>query len=153
MLRGIRLTAKTVQMNARSLTASYTYDNEGRRTGVKYPDTYFEYPSILDLIVGPTYTTTYDTTGRPSGMTQAGGSAVVQSVLYNAAGQMTQMQWMGNVDTRQYNNRLQMTRLTTKIEGHAEALLDREYRCSATQNNGRITSQKDYVSGEEVTYH
>src|SRR5689334_3754528 len=29
---------------------------------------------------------------------------------------------------------------------------EEQYRFSPTQNNGKITSQKDYVSGEEVTY-
>ena len=31
-------------------------------------------------------------------------------------------------------------------------VVDLEYRFSGTQNNGRVTSVKDWVSGEEVTY-
>ena len=30
--------------------------------------------------------------------------------------------------------------------------MDHEYRFSATQNDGRITQRKDWVSGEEITY-
>jgi YD repeat-containing protein len=38
-----------------------------------------------------------------------------------------------------------MTRMTT-------IYADIEYRYSATQNDGRIASSKDWVTGEEVTY-
>ena len=30
--------------------------------------------------------------------------------------------------------------------------MDHEYRFSSTQNDGRITQRKDWVSGEEITY-
>ena len=49
-------------------------------------------------------------------------------------------------ETRSYNARLQLTRMT------AAGQVDFEYRYSATQNNGTITQMKDWVSGEEVTY-
>ncbi len=49
-------------------------------------------------------------------------------------------------ETRQYNSLGQMTRLT--IPGQ----IDREYRFSATANDGKATSQKDYVTGEELEY-
>jgi hypothetical protein len=41
---------------------------------------------------------------------------------------------------------MQMTRLT--IPG----AMDMEYRYSSSQNNGQITQQKDWVTGEEVSY-
>ena len=44
-----------------------------------------------------------------------------------------------------------MTRLTT-LSGYGSPLMDMEYRYSANQNNGQITQQKDWTSGEEVTY-
>ena len=49
-------------------------------------------------------------------------------------------------ETRQYNALGQMTRLT--VPGP----LDLEYRFSATANDGRATSQKNYLSGEELEY-
>src|SRR5436309_97868 len=49
-------------------------------------------------------------------------------------------------ETRTYSSRLQLTRLTV------QGAMDMEYRYSATQNNGQITQQKDWISGEEVTY-
>ena len=54
-------------------------------------------------------------------------------------------------ETRQYNNRLQMTRLATGLTGFSP-MMDMEYRYSATQNNGQITQQKEWATGEEVTY-
>jgi hypothetical protein len=56
--------------------------------------------------------------------------------------------WWGAylVETRSYNNRQEMTRLT--VAGYA----DWEYRYSASQNEGRITQMEDWVTGEEVTY-
>src|SRR5262249_30078604 len=44
-----------------------------------------------------------------------------------------------------YNTLLQLTRITASG-------MDLQYRYSATQNNGKITSQYDAISGEEVTY-
>ena len=49
-------------------------------------------------------------------------------------------------ETRAYNSRLQLTRLTVP------GALDMEYRYTANQNNGQIWQQKDWISGEEVTY-
>ena len=49
-------------------------------------------------------------------------------------------------ETRQYNSLYQLTRLT------ASTGMDIEYRYSATQNNGKITQMKNWISGEEVTY-
>ena len=63
--------------------------------------------------------------------------------------------WSGTAyyrENKTYNSRLQMTRLTTVWEWNNSTTMDMEYRFSATQNNGRITQQKDEVSGEEVTY-
>ena len=55
---------------------------------------------------------------------------------------------VSTVDTepRQYNILQQLTRLTVP------GVIDHEYRFSATQNDGRITQRKDWVSGEEITY-
>jgi YD repeat-containing protein len=41
---------------------------------------------------------------------------------------------------------VQLTRLTVP------GVIDYEYRYSATQNDGRITSRKEYISGEDITY-
>jgi RHS repeat-associated protein len=53
-----------------------------------------------------------------------------------------------NTETRTFNNLNQMTRLT--ITGSAP--LDISYNFTAGQNDGKITSQTDNLSGETVTY-
>jgi hypothetical protein len=77
---------------------------------------------------------------------------------FNAAGQMTSLTavratWSGSTwvenpvtETRQYNVRGQMTRMTAPGE------IDLEYRFSTTANDGRITQMKDWISGEELNY-
>jgi YD repeat-containing protein len=77
----------------------------------------------------------------------------VKDVAYNAAGQITTMSYARNpsgssyyTETRQYNILQQLTRLTVP------GVMDHEYRFSATQNDGRLTQRKDWVSGEEITY-
>jgi RHS repeat-associated protein len=93
--------------------------------------------------------------GRPTKLTEGGQNPIdwVKEVTYNVAGQITQMKYprAGSsgyylTETRSYNNRMEMTRLT--VAGEA----DWEYRYSAMDNNGQITQMKDFVTGEEVTY-
>jgi RHS repeat-associated protein len=69
---------------------------------------------------------------------------VVNNVSYNAAIQLLTF----NTETRTYDNLNQMTRLT--ITGSAP--LDISYNFTAGQNNGKIASQTDNLSGETVTY-
>src|SRR5258708_1394490 len=136
------ITAKRFQvMSSSNLDAQWTYDNEGRMTSVKYPDTLSG--------TGATYNFSYDTLGRINGMTNPGASqTLVNGVSYGVAGQLLGMSYLGYTETRVYNSLLQMTRLTTSGSGGT----DFEYRYSATQNNGKIVSQKDWITGEDVTY-
>src|SRR5262249_4301537 len=145
---------------------------EGQVMTVKYPDT-----QVLDTTninqpqyvahPGRVYTYTYDTMARPIKLTDYSLPVEwVNNVQYGPGNELRQMSYGINVapsadsdpslngyytETRAYNSRLQMTRLTTGQVG-AFPVLDMEYRYSATQNNGQITQQKDWVSGEEVTY-
>ena len=68
----------------------------------------------------------------------------------NVLGQLTKAETTGGstyaTQTWTYNGLGQMTRQT--IAGQ----VDIEYRFSATQNDGRITHRKDWISGEEVAY-
>ena len=138
-------TKKKLVRNAGSLEAGYTYDNEGKMVSVAYPNS------------GPTFTYTYDSMGRPIKLTDNQAEPVdwAKDVVYNAAGQMTQVKQFNpssggwRTETRQYNVLQQMTRLTV---ASSSTLLDYEYRFSDTQNNGRITQRKEWVSGEEVSY-
>ena len=49
-------------------------------------------------------------------------------------------------ETCSYNANLQMTELVSGASVHLK------YNYSGTQNNGRITSMQDVISGETVTY-
>ncbi len=118
--------------NSAGLEATYAWDNEGRLTSMTYPNS------------GPTYNYAYDTLGRPS----SGGP--VTNVQYNAADQITSLAYLDYTETRQYNARNQLTRLSAS--GYGLLPVDLEYRYPATQNDGRITQMKDWATGEEVNY-
>ena len=103
---------------------------------------------------GTVYNYAFDTAGRLSTMSLSGGAVVAQVNAYGVAGQITSMTYDGVVETRAYNDSLQMTRVTatrTEIPGQTRTLMDMEYRFSTTQNNGRIESSKDWVSGEDIS--
>ena len=139
-----RLTGKQLRItgSTTNIEALYQYDNEGRRTQMTHPD-------------GTVYNYAFDTMGRLSTMSLSGGAVVAQVNAYGVAGQITSMSYDGVQETRAYNDSLQMTRLTatrTEIPGQTRTLMDMEYRFSATQNNGRIESSKDWVSGEDIAY-
>jgi RHS repeat-associated protein len=67
---------------------------------------------------------------------------VFGDVEYGPGGEMTRF----GTETRAYNVLGQLTRITKP------GAMDLEYRYSATANDGRISSQNDWVSGEEVVY-
>ena len=75
-----------------------------------------------------------------------------KDVTFNAAGQITQMKYSQDTsgssyytETRTFNVLQQLTRLTVP------GVLDHEYRFSSTQNDGRITQRKDWISSEEIS--
>ena len=124
------------------LDAVYTYNNEGRIVSVTYPKG------------GPTYTYTLDGMGRPVQMEDDAGKIWAKEAQYDAAGRLTEVKlWEHDgygypkfaSEQRTYNARGQLTRL--KLPGY----LDEEYRYPAA-NAGRISSKKDWISGEEMVY-
>jgi len=129
------------------LDAVYAYDNEGRVTSLTYP-------------TWDTLNYEYDAMGRPSKLTRSDGQVLASDVVYGPAGELRQASYpkdgsvyLGYTETRSYNARLQLTRLTARTGYYFPVtLVDLEYRYSATQNNGQATQMKDWVSGEEVTY-
>jgi len=139
-----QVTAKAMQLgqySVSSLLAYWAYDNEGRLTSVHYPDT--------NTGTGANYNYAYDTMGRLNGMSDGGGSTLVNGITYGPAGELKNMSYLGYTEARIYNSGLQMTRLTTT---GATDHIDFEYRFSPSQNNGKITQMKDWVTGEEVSY-
>ncbi|MGC4052292.1 MAG: RHS repeat-associated core domain-containing protein [Paludibaculum sp.] len=140
----------TLSDNNTPLEANYTYDTEGRLSSMKYPDVYNLDGTVAET--GRTLSYLYDSLGvsslRDSTYPIAPGTRV--GALRNATAQITQMVVYkpdGTSDTESftYNALGQLT----QASGRGSNI---EYRYSATANDGRITSRKDNVSGEEVSY-
>ncbi len=114
--------------------ATYSWDNEGRMTGINY---------------GPQYGFTYDANGRLGGMqdVESGhGNATVATANYGVAGEMLGLSYFGYNETRTYNALLQMTHVTVP------GMMDMQYLYTAGSNNGRIAQSIDGVTGETLTY-
>src|SRR5207248_304062 len=79
-----------------------------------------------------------------SGLSENGNQVATAS--YGTASELLSLTYDGYTETRTYNSRLQMTRMTVP------AMMDMQYIFSPTQNNGRITQSIDGITGEQVSY-
>ncbi len=113
------------------LNGTWSYNNEGDLTGAGYPGG------------GPSYTYSYNGLAQLSGMTGTDGNNVA-GVSYNASGQLLTM----NSESRSYNTMGQLT----GINAGGASPVNMIYAYSSNQNNGKITSQTDNLTGENVTY-
>jgi RHS repeat-associated protein len=121
------------------LDSTYTYDTEGKVTTVGYP-------AVIGG-PGPSYAYSFDTLGRPIGLTDNANSAVVSNVQYGPASELLQMTMTGiGTETRQYNNRLQLVHLSIPGQDLAYAF------DTSGHNDGKILNQRDAISGEQVSY-
>ena len=139
------------------LAIQYAFNSEGKLSQVTYPSTV---DAGGAAVPGTIYQYQYDSMGRPVGETyQLNGagpvSPLVDSIVYNSIGQLTQMRFLRegqmHTENRAFNSLLQMTSLTVKDATNA-LVLNVDYRFSATANDGKLTSMKNNVSGEEVAY-
>ena len=127
------------------LNSSYTYDNEGRMISVQYPS----YGIYSPPTAGPNLGWGYDTMGRLNTMTDlAANSSIVNATTYGPSNEMLSMSGI-MTGSWTYNSRLQLTSLYYNGTG---GLVNITYAYSASQNNGKITSQTDNISGEQVVY-
>ncbi|MGD1098721.1 MAG: hypothetical protein ABSB35_42955 [Bryobacteraceae bacterium] len=123
-----------------NLDGSYTYDNEGRMTAEQYPS--------WDGVAGPNLGYAFDTMGRLNTMTDlTAQSAIISGTTYGPSNELLTMGGAVN-ETRTYNSMLQLLSL---VAG-AGPTVSLSYAYSSTQNNGKITSQTDNISGEQVVY-
>jgi YD repeat-containing protein len=78
-----------------SLDTTQTYDNEGKVLTVKYPDTPYYTANGLATLTGPTYSYSYDTQGRPTGLVDNQTSPVtwVNNVQYGPASELRQLSY------------------------------------------------------------
>ncbi len=100
---------------------------------------------------GPDYGYAYDIMGRLNTMTNVGGSfQMVTGTTYDPANRLLSIS--GNVlnETREYNTMGQLTQIVSSAVSGSS--LNITYNYSSTQNNGKITSQTDNISGEQVVY-
>jgi YD repeat-containing protein len=98
-------------------------------------------------VTGPSLSYTYDAMGRLSTLSDT-SSNVISSTTYGPAGELTAMSGAWGSESRSYNAMKQMTSLYSS----GTSTVSIAYNYSSNQNNGKITSQYDYVSGETVAY-
>jgi len=110
-----------------TLTAAYTYDNQGALTSVAYPLAGNWYSGGNPPPV--TYTYTLDAMERPT------GNGVASGATYNAGNQPL----FDGTATRAYNSLLQVTSMTGSG-------MNMTYNYSPTKNNGQIASSVDAVT-------
>jgi hypothetical protein len=89
-------------------------------------------------------------------MTDSSSNSMVSSVTYGASSELLGMTYRPNVSTpsiteaRTYNSLGQLTNLTNT--NYSGTFMSLQYAYPAGANNGKISSQKDWISGEEVVY-
>jgi RHS repeat-associated protein len=99
---------------------------------------------------GASYSYGYDTMARLSTMTN-GSTQIITGTTYDPANRLLTMSGNSSVnESRTYNAMGQLTQLTSSP--YLGTNVNITYSYSSTQNNGKITSQTDNVSGEQVVY-
>jgi RHS repeat-associated protein len=134
-----------------TLTAGFTYDTEGRMTGETYPTDANNATANLGY--------TFDSMGRLNTMTDnIANQTVITGATYGPANELLTITggsspgswgYGGNGETRTYNSLKQLTGISS---GTYVQPLSIAYAYPATNNNGKIASQTDGVTGETVTY-
>lgn len=142
--------------NTWNLASGYTYNNEGTMLTMTYPahrETYWD-PNVSNNVTADrsmVTTNSFGTLGRLASFSAhtIGGLTtpytIASGAQYNHFSALTSLNIWGSTETRTYNVLGQLTRITGLG-------IDLEYTFSASQNDGKITSQKNWVSGEEVAY-
>ena len=126
-----------------NLAATFSYDNEGRMTGETYPADNSGTTANLSY--------TFDSMGRLNTMTDnIAMQTLITGASYGPANELLSITANGYLgawggETRSYNSLKQLTQLGSNG-------LSIQYNYPSTGNNGKIASQTDLVSGEQVSY-
>jgi len=139
-----RLRVKRGALPNMDLDSTYSYDNEGRNTSMQYPSTW----NGSSWTAGPNIGVEFNAKGQLTKLKNLTTSTdIISGATYNLLGEMLTMTGAGGApsETRTYNSIGQMKQLQS-------GSLNLQYNFSATNNNGKIASETDVVSGETVTY-
>ena len=129
-----------------ALAATYTYDTEGRTTAETYPTDHSGNTASLSY--------TFDSMGRLNAMTDnIASQPIILGTTYGPANELLGITgvpccspgWRGESYT--YNSLKQLTSVTA-----GDASMSTSYAYPSTNNNGKIASQTDAISGETVSY-
>ncbi len=126
-----------------TLAATFSYDNEGRMTGETYPTDNSGTTANLSY--------TFDSMGRLNTMTDnIAMQTLITGASYGSANELLSITANGylgawGTESRSYNSLKQLTQLGSNG-------LSIQYNYPSTGNNGKIASQTDLVSGEQVSY-
>jgi RHS repeat-associated protein len=117
------------------LESVYAYDSEGRMTNIQY--------------AGNNFTYGYDSMERLNTMTNTSNSQqIITGTTYDPANRLLSIS--GELtESRTYNGMGQLQNITS---GWGSTSLNITYNYSSTQNNGKIISQTDAISGEQIQY-
>ena len=112
-----------------------------------YPSTlsYNSSTQSFSTTPGPTYTYSFDSVHRYSGLTDQNNNQLASGVQYGPSSELLSINYSGMTETRQYNNLLQLTQLTNGMANLA-------YNYPAASNNGKISSLNNAITGETITY-
>src|SRR5262249_16774188 len=106
-------------LTSMTLTASHSYDNEGRLTATQYPSSWRR----SAWVAGPNLGNTFAVMGRLQKLTDLTASSdIISAATYGAAGQLLTMSGNGGApsETRSYNSMLQLTELTSGTGLHMQ---------------------------------
>jgi len=165
-MQDLRLLSGTGYTPTADYYATYTWDNMGRMTALNYPvsgpQTAMAYDAMSNLSAATeSICQTYDQNGN---CLTWGSPLALASAAYNFAGQLTTFNFNNfsitgpypspwfQTETHSYNSMLQLTNITTTTTNPSGGQVNMTYTYSATQNNGRIVSSSDGVTGENVSY-
>jgi RHS repeat-associated protein len=119
------------------LESVYNYDNQGSLISIQYPS-------------GLTLSYTYDAMERLNTLTNTTNSAtIITGATYDPGNRLLSLS--GNLtESRTYNVMGQLTQLSSSATSGPS--INYAYGYSSTQNNGKIASQTDNITGEDVVY-
>lgn len=121
------------------LDGAWTYNTDGAVLTMTQP-------TITDrngTALGTTYTYGLDSVGRLNTLTDGNSTSIVSGATYGPANEMLSFTGYG-AQTRTYNTRLQLTSLSNGVSNFTYTYFP--------ANNGKIQTETDAVSGEQVTY-